>query len=64
MSASIYRNVLTLGKVGVVAWSVVLVLWALLVVWIYPSLENTGVNFEDYLNAMPEQFARLHGDRR
>ena len=55
MSMSIYRNVLTLAKVGVVAWSVVLVLWALLVVWIYPSLGDTGVNFEDYLDAMPEQ---------
>ena len=42
MSASIYRNVLTLAKVGVVAWSVVLVLWALLVVWIYPRWATPG----------------------
>ena len=58
---SIYRNVLTLAKVGVVAWSVVLVLWALLVVWIYPSLGDTGVNFEDYLDAMPEQLRAAMG---
>ena len=61
MSASIYRNVLTLAKVGVVAWSVVLVLWALLVVWIYPSLGDTGVNFEEYLDAMPEQLRAAMG---
>ena len=61
MSMSIYRNVLTLAKVGVVAWSVVLVLWALLVVWIYPSLGDTGVNFEDYLDAMPEQLRAAMG---
>ncbi len=61
MSLSFYRNVLTLGRVGVIAWSVVLVLWALLVVWIYPSLENTGVNFEDYLNAMPDQLRASMG---
>ena len=61
MSLSIYRNVLTLARVGVVAWSVVLVLWALLVVWIYPSLENTGVNFEDYLDAMPDQLRASMG---
>ena len=61
MSASIYRNVLSLARVGVVAWSVVLVLWALLVVWIYPSLENTGVNFEEYLNAMPEELRASMG---
>ncbi|MCY4625228.1 MAG: ABC transporter permease subunit [Chloroflexi bacterium] len=61
MSASIYRNVLTLAKVGVVSWSVVLVLWALLVVWIYPSLGNTGVNFEEYLDAMPEQLKAAMG---
>ena len=61
MSLSIYRNVLTLARVGVISWSVVLVLWALLVVWIYPSLEDTGVNFEDYLNAMPEQLRASMG---
>ena len=61
MSVSIYRNVLTLARVGAVSWSVVLVLWALLVVWIYPSLEDTGVNFEDYLNAMPEQLRASMG---
>ena len=61
MSASIYRNVLTLARVGVVSWSVVLVLWALLVVWIYPSLGNTGVNFEEYLDAMPEQLKAAMG---
>ncbi len=61
MSASIYRNVLTLAKVGEVSWSVVLVLWALLVVWIYPSLGNTGVNFEEYLDAMPEQLKAAMG---
>ena len=61
MSASIYRNVLSLAKVGVIAWSVVLVLWALLIVWIYPSLENTGVNFEEYLNAMPEELRASMG---
>ena len=61
MSASIYRNVLTLAKIGVVSWSVVLVLWALLVVWIYPSLGNTGVNFEEYLDAMPEQLKAAMG---
>lgn len=61
MSLSIYRNVLTLARVGAISWSVVLVLWALLVVWIYPSLEDTGVNFEDYLNAMPEQLRASMG---
>lgn len=61
MSPSIYRNVLTLGKVGAIAWSVVLALWALLVVWIYPSLEDTGVNFEEYLNAMPEELRASMG---
>ena len=61
MSLSIYRNVLTLARVGVLSWSVVLVLWALLVVWIYPSLGDTGVNFEDYLDAMPEQLRASMG---
>lgn len=61
MSFSIYRNVLTLGRMGLIAWSVVLVLWALLVVWIYPSLGDTGVNFEDYLDAMPEQLRASMG---
>lgn len=61
MSLSIYRNVLALAKVGAVSWSVVLVLWALLIVWIYPSLGSTGVDFEEYLNAMPESLRAAMG---
>ena len=55
MSASIYRNVLTLARVGVGAWSLIVAFWALMVVWIYPSLSDAEVDFEEYLNAMPEQ---------
>lgn len=61
MSLSIYRNALTLARIGVVAWSVVMAFWALFVVWIYPSVSNTGVNFEEYLNAMPEQLRAAIG---
>ena len=55
MSASIYRNVLTLARVGVGAWALIVAFWALMVVWIYPSLSDAEVDFEEYLNAMPEQ---------
>ena len=53
MSWALYRNVLTMGRVGALSWTAALVIWAMLVIWIFPTINDAG-SMEDYVNAMPE----------
>jgi ABC-2 type transport system permease protein len=53
MSWALYRNVLTMGRVGALSWTTALVIWAFLVIWIFPTINEAGA-MEDYVNAMPE----------
>lgn len=60
MSWAYYRNVLTMGRMGALSWTATLVIWAMLVIWIYPTI-NESVSLEDYINAMPEQLQAAIG---
>lgn len=54
MSWSFYRNVLQLGRMGALSWGATILLWTLLVIWIYPTIDQS-LSFEEYVEAMPEQ---------
>ena len=60
MSWALYRNVLTLARVGAISWAATLTLWSLLVIWIYPTIDSS-LSFGDYVNAMPEQLQAAIG---
>ncbi len=60
MSWALYRNVLTLARVGALSWAATLALWALLVIWIFPTIDQS-FSFEEYVNAMPEQLQAAIG---
>jgi ABC-2 type transport system permease protein len=53
MSWALYRNVLRLGRMGALSWALTLMVWASLVIWIFPTINEAGA-MEDYVNAMPE----------
>lgn len=60
MSFSLYRNVLTLARVGAISWGATILLWTALVIWIYPTIDQS-FSFEEYVNAMPEQLQAAMG---
>lgn len=54
MSLSLYASVLRLARVGFLAWAVVFILFALLIMYVYPSVRDS-VALETYLTSLPEE---------
>ena len=55
MSLPLYLRLLRMSRISVIAWGVILGLWALLIVSIYPSIsDGMGEGMKGYVEAMPQ----------
>lgn len=62
MSLTLYLRLLRMSRISVMAWGVILGLWGLLVVSIYPSISHgMGDGMEGYIEAMPQGMKAAFG---
>jgi ABC-2 type transport system permease protein len=54
MKIALFLTMLNLARMGALAWAIILALWGILVVLLYPSVAEAPISFEDYLEAFPE----------
>ena len=54
MSIKVFLSNLKLNRWGVLAWSVIVFLYALFVIYLYPIISESSLNIIGYINSMPE----------
>jgi ABC-2 type transport system permease protein len=61
MSLKVLTSNLKLGRWGILAWSAVVFLYALFVVYLYPIISESSLDMVGYINSMPEAFRAAFG---
>ena len=61
MSLKILVSNLKLGKWGILAWSGIVFLYALFVIYLYPIISESSLDMVGYINSLPESFRAAFG---
>jgi len=61
MSLRLFLSNLKLGRWGLVAWSVLIFLYGVLTMYLYPTINESSINILGYLNSLPEAMKAAFG---
>ena len=61
MSFSLFLSNLKLGRWGILSWTVLIFLYALLTMYLYPSFAESNVDLLEYINGLPEALKAAFG---
>lgn len=61
MSLSLFLSNMKLGRWGLVAWGVLIFLYGLLMMYLYPTISESGTAILEYMDSMPEAMKAAFG---